>query len=110
MATQHHNNYHTFDHDQVCGSGRLRGVDMQKHWQINNIISYFGAGASPQKEFVEKYGFNFKKMSECNEEDLMAKVDEEDVQIDGEGDEEDNEEMTKAKEGKPIQAKETIAL
>jgi hypothetical protein len=49
-------------------------------------------------------------MSECNEEDLMAKVDEEDVQIDGEGDEEDNEEMTKAKEGKPIQAKETIAL
>ena len=49
-------------------------------------------------------------MSECNEEDLMAKVDEEDVQIDGECEEDENEETMNAKEGKPIQAKETVNL
>jgi len=64
---------------------------------INNIISYFAA--SPQNEFVDKYGANFKKMAECTEEDLMGKVEEEDAQIDvAEGEEEENDETMKAKE------------
>lgn len=48
-------------------------------------------------------------MSEVKDEDLMAKVDEEDVEIDN-GGEEENEESLKAEEGKPIQAKETENL
>lgn len=40
----------------------------------------------------------------------MAKIDDEDVQIDGEDDEDENEETENAKEGKPIQAKETENL
>lgn len=49
-------------------------------------------------------------MSEVKDEDLMAKVDEEDIEIDNGGEEEENEESLKAGEGKPIQAKETENL
>jgi len=49
-------------------------------------------------------------MADVKDEDLMAKLDEEDAQIDNEDDEEENEESMNAKEGKPIQAKETENL
>jgi len=49
-------------------------------------------------------------MSEVTDEDMMQKVEEEDAEIDGEGDEEDDEDTKNAKEGKPLQAKETVNL